>query len=105
MAMAATAGYANCAWNLADGGLREQTSKTSVLLHGIFARWRAWRPGFSTGQVSLWNAATGERKAEMKEHTSVVYAVAFSPDGKTLVCPGDHTVRLWSAADGKLLKR
>src|ERR1035437_1575308 len=34
-----------------------------------------------------------------------VTALAFSPDGKTLVSGGYQEVRLWDAADGKLIRK
>ncbi len=38
-------------------------------------------------------------------HTDPVYAVAWSPDGKTIATAGfDNTVRLWEAATRKEIK-
>jgi WD40 repeat protein len=41
-------------------------------------------------------APTGEELVRLPGHSSYVYALAFSPDGKTLVSSsGDSTLRLW----------
>jgi WD40 repeat protein len=46
--------------------------------------------------VRLWDAATGEELVRLPGHSDYVYALAFSPDGKTLVSSsGDTTLRLW----------
>ena len=44
-------------------------------------------------------AASLELKAEKQSaHSSVVYSVAFSPDGKTIVSgSGDKTIKVWDA--------
>ena len=51
--------------------------------------------------AQLWDAATGQRLAELK-HQDAVIAVVFSPDGKfVLTGSQDRTARLWEVATGK----
>jgi WD40 repeat protein len=46
--------------------------------------------------VWLWDLASGAALVRLQGHTSYVWSLAFSPDGKTLVSgSGDFTVRLW----------
>jgi dipeptidyl aminopeptidase/acylaminoacyl peptidase len=57
--------------------------------------------------IFVWNAASGKELCQCKGHPSGhnpgwVYALAFSPDGKTLFSGSeDRTVRLWEIATGK----
>jgi WD40 repeat protein len=49
--------------------------------------------------VRVWDAVTGEELVRLAGHSDYVFALAFSPDAKTLVSrSGDQTVRLWDTA-------
>jgi WD40 repeat protein len=50
----------------------------------------------------LWDAATGKRIGQPMEHKLPVDAIAFAPDGKTVLTGSeDKTAQLWDAATGK----
>src|SRR5437588_411942 len=52
----------------------------------------------------MWKTATGQPLGPPLQHQGAVDAVAFSPDGKTVLTgSGDKTARLWEMATGKLL--
>jgi hypothetical protein len=49
--------------------------------------------------VWLWDLMRGEEVAQLQGHTSLIWSLAFSPDGATLMSSsGDLTVRLWDTA-------
>lgn len=54
--------------------------------------------------VRLWNAANGNLVREIKGHSKVVYALQFSPDGRTLASGSwDGSIRLWDVESGENL--
>src|SRR5262249_31346892 len=55
---------------------------------------------------NVFDAQTGKKVFTLKGHSFEVSGMAFSPDGKTVVTfgRGDHTIRTWSLATGKLLR-
>lgn len=58
-------------------------------------------PG-SSGEIRLWNSATGQFRTLSGVHSDVVYGVSWSKDGQTLAaCSYDHLVSLWDVASGK----
>jgi WD40 repeat protein len=58
------------------------------------------------GNVILWDAATGERRHTLDDHTSFVRTLGWNPDGRTLASAGDdRRVRLHDSATGQELAR
>jgi WD40 repeat protein/tetratricopeptide (TPR) repeat protein len=56
---------------------------------------------YQRGEAQLWDVATGEPIDRPLPHPSAVSAVAFSPDGRTLLTVAD-AVRLWEMPRGQL---
>jgi WD40 repeat protein len=53
------------------------------------------RLGFENpGEIKLWDVRSGQQRACLKGHTSFVWSVAYSPDGKTIASSGGYT-RWW----------
>jgi WD40 repeat protein len=51
-----------------------------------------WNHGAPKHDVVLWNVASGEQKARLAGHKSVIRTIAFSPDGRWLAtASGDRT--------------
>jgi WD40 repeat protein len=53
------------------------------------------------GEARLWDLATGKPIGQPLRQPEPVLAVAFSPDGKTIVTAGETSARLWDAATGQ----
>ncbi len=54
--------------------------------------------------IGIWDMATGRLLKKLEGHTGLVYAVAFTPDGKRfLSADGEGAVRIWEAATGRYL--
>jgi WD40 repeat protein len=57
--------------------------------------------------VKIWSPATGECLATLNGHASVVYAVAWSHDGKQLAASSQDgqkgTIRIWDVANGECI--
>ncbi len=109
----ATAGFDNAVklWDIAaDGTLKEKKVLAghtgpvyAVAFHPTDPKVIATASQDKTAK--LWDITDGKAKTELKGHTDIVDAIAFSPDGKTLATAGaDKSVKLWNPADGKELK-
>jgi len=61
--------------------------------------------GSSDNTVKLWEASSGKLLRTLEGHSSDVFAVSFSPDGKIIASGSeDNTVKLWESGSGKLLR-
>jgi WD40 repeat protein len=50
--------------------------------------------------VKLWDLETGDAIATLRGHSSGIYAIAFSPDGRFLASGNpDKTIEVWQVAD------
>jgi WD40 repeat protein len=59
-------------------------------------------PGVTAGVVKLWDADTGEERLSLKMEDAIATAVAFTPDGKTVLATDWRgQLRGWDARDGK----
>lgn len=64
-------------------------------------------PGTAPGQIAgsmmrLWNASTGKLICAFDLQRSSIHALAYSPDGRTVVSVnGDHSVSVWEAVSGQ----
>ena len=62
--------------------------------------------GGADNTVRVWDAATGQQRAQMAGHTAAVHALAFTPDEALVVsAAADRTLRLWDVGGGRQLKQ
>ena len=62
--------------------------------------------GSTDQSVRIWDATTGQQRAQLTGHVGAVHAVCLSADESLIVSSGaDRTVRLWDAVGGKPLKQ
>ena len=55
-----------------------------------------------SGEVRVFDLATGHRIFTLRGHTSEVWGVAFSPDGRRIATSGlDRTIKLWETETGQ----
>ncbi len=64
----------------------------------------SWAAGSERGEVWIWDAGGQHLYRMWRAHTDRIRALAFSPDGRTLVTGSwDNTVKLWNVVGGALL--
>ena len=110
-------GFAESPWVGPRGGSARSSSSTGFLPdatpwngthHGTFETISAGLAALLTAIVTAGVAVAQQATTvgTLDGHTDPVYAIAWSPDGKTLATAGfDNTVRLWDAATRKEIKK
>lgn len=87
---------------LGDGRLRH----LGRLMGATFSHDGSWVAcGDQSGQIKVWEAATGREIRTLPGHDRGTTALSTGPDGRTIVSGGmDQRVRLWEASSGQLLR-
>ena len=101
-------------WNLFNGvegrRIKYPVSDGAAVDVAISPDGRLGLTGMLTGELALWDYATGEEIRRLKGHTEMVFGgVGFTPDGNYAVSASgdifaaaqDSTVRLWEVATGE----
>ena len=65
-----------------------------------------WSPVATDGMLTVWDLATGKPRATLDSHTGLILAVAFAPDGKTLVSSAlqDQALMIWDTATWQVIR-
>lgn len=81
-----------------------QTTPPAALVYSADGKWLA-SGSYEDYTVRIWDVKVGRVFHTLRGHTSYVRALAFAPDGKTLVTGGgDSTLRVWDVASGRELR-
>jgi len=101
-------------WDLPDGRLRHELRLDHRATHVALApdgrrvAVAAWSSGMMPGggeqlgnMIHVFDSLDGRKVAELRGHTSKIQAIAFAPDGATIVSAcADMTFRFWDPATG-----
>ena len=93
-------------WNLSTGEVISRLAEDgSLMLCAAFSHDNTLAAtGGTRGSVKLWDFATGRLIRELPGHTSAVYGLDFSPEGRLISGGHDKRLLLWDAHTGALIR-
>jgi WD40 repeat protein/tRNA A-37 threonylcarbamoyl transferase component Bud32 len=99
-------------WKATELPLRRRTdllcvkfSRDGKILATSEGDWRMFRDENMSSSTILWDVAAQAEGRRLNGHSNSIWALAFSPDGKTIASGSiDQTVKLWDLATGKLIQ-
>ncbi len=92
-------------WDVATGKELPQLERVAGCCSFAFSPdGKTLASGNCMGSVDLWDLTTGKHTVKLKTPKEWVRAVAFTPDGKTLVATASNQIILWDAASDKELR-
>jgi len=86
-------------WDVRSGSWTERFTGqlNSIMSLACSSHWLA--AGSWLGDLKMWDMRTGREILNLKPHPTFTFALAFSPDGKTLASGGgDQKIHLWDVA-------
>lgn len=94
-----------CFWDVESGELQRTVETGARVSHIAFGADGKLLYGSGQSGVHVWDAATGERRADLADFEGAVIAIAVHPAGHTLAAAcRDGRVRLWSLRSGELVR-
>jgi WD40 repeat protein len=93
-----------CLWESSSGKLLREFGPPGIKAAAVSHHGKLLAVLGDNGTIVLWDLVIGQQIHPVNGHRKGVNALAYSPDGKTLVSGGDDAVLVWDAAKRAVLR-